>query len=69
MASPAGRFELNWGGKFKVGGAVVDASYPRYDAPGVQAPRNPSQLTINGTAHKLRLDWTSGLREETAIRG
>ena len=67
MTSPYGRYELPWQGDFKVNGRVVQANYPRYDAPGILVPRNPSALTITGTDHRLELDWASGQRVESSV--
>ena len=67
LTSPFGRFDLTWGKDFKVNGQIIDCDYPRYDAPGVQVPRNPSEMTVTGTKHRLRLDWASGVRESTAL--
>lgn len=67
LASPYGRFELNWRGDFRVNGRVVDSWYPRYDAPGVQVPRNPTEMIISGTGHRLRINWASGERESGAL--
>ncbi len=64
-----GRYELNWRGDFRVNGRVMDANYPRYDSAAVHAPRNPSELTITGSADVLHLDWKSGERTETPRYG
>lgn len=68
LTSPYGRFELAWRGDFRVNGRVSDAWYPRYDAPFVQAPRNPSELVITGTEHRLRLDWVARERTESTVQ-
>ena len=69
LASPVGGFELVWKGDFRVNRRLVDAQYPRYDAPSVQAPRNPEQLVVTGINHELRLDWMALTREEIKLGG
>ena len=69
LASPIGGFELVWKGDFRVNRRLVDAQYPRYDAPSVQAPRNPEQLVVTGINHELRLDWMALTREEIKLGG
>ncbi|WIY82540.1 hypothetical protein [Propionimicrobium sp. PCR01-08-3] len=66
LSSPFGRFELTWCKEFRVNGRIVESDYPRYDAPGVQVPRNPTEMTVRGTRHRLRLDWSTGKRISTA---
>lgn len=69
LTNPYGRLELRWRGEFRVNGRPVDAEYPRYDAPAVYAPRNPSELKINGTGHVLELDWPNATRTESPRQG
>lgn len=67
LTSPFDRFDLVSGREFKVNGRIIDSQYPRYNAPGVQIPRNPEEIEITGTRHRLRLEWGSGIRTSDAI--
>ncbi|WP_341730059.1 hypothetical protein [Brooklawnia sp.] len=67
LTSPLGRFDLTWGKDFKVNGHVIDCQYPRYEAPGVQVPRNPDEIEVIGSGHALRLEWGAGIRESTEM--
>ncbi len=67
LTSPFDRFDLISGREFKVNGRIIDSQYPRYNAPGVQVPRNPEEIEITGTRHRLRLEWGSGIRTSDAI--
>lgn len=67
LTSPYARYELAWKGDLRVNGRPVDAWYPRYDAPGVQVPRNPTEMTITGGEHQLYLNWGSGERTSSRV--
>lgn len=67
LTSPYGRYELSFGGDFRVNRQLIDANYQRYDSHAVRAPRNPSQLLFTGTTHQLLLDWATGRRVEAVI--
>ena len=55
---------LVYGGEFTVGGKAVDTNYPRFDAPWVNAEREPKTITIRAGGAELFLDFDALVREE-----
>ncbi len=62
LATSYGVYELAWGGDFSVNHEKIGHDYPRYSSHVVEAARRPTVLRVEGSRHRLRLDWAAGTR-------
>ncbi len=60
-------FDLRYKGDFLLNGVVVETDYPRFDAPYIEAPRDPKTLTFSWEGQELFLDFYGMVREERSL--
>lgn len=60
-----GDYELEWGADFTVNGQKADDRYPRYSCQAAEVAREPTLIRVEGSAHRLQLDWSKLGREES----
>lgn len=63
--TPEHRYSLTYRGPFVVDGQRVSSDFPRYDSEWATIARRSDTVTIRGSQHTLRLNWDTGVREET----